>query len=206
MSPCLVAPPLECITSYHFILLDTALRSYPCRSLIYKNRVMSRSSFLYQPPCSIRSFTTSFIHGHVRWRLVLTICPDSKVSLTTLFKRARSTVDAQTINVTPCLDDYEFLRTLGTGANATVYLVREKHTANLYAVKAVDKYTAGGRKIACSTVINEQAALRAMNGNDFILPLHACFHDTENYYLVTVSSCFHSLSPLTAGIGIPPWR
>ncbi|KAH9989411.1 kinase-like domain-containing protein [Russula compacta] len=100
-------------------------------------------------------------------------------------ERARSTADAQTANVTPCLDDYEFLRTLGAGANATVYLVREKRTSNLYAVKAVDKYTAGGRKIACSTVINEQAALRAMNGNDFILPLHACFHDTENYYLVT---------------------
>jgi hypothetical protein len=57
----------------------------------------------------------------------------------------------------------------------------------LYALKAVDKYTASGRKIASSTVINEQAALTKLNGSDFILPLHACFHDTENFYLVTVS-------------------
>jgi hypothetical protein len=56
----------------------------------------------------------------------------------------------------------------------------------LYALKAVEKYTAAGRKIAFSTVINEQAALTELNGSDFILPLHACFHDTENFYLVTV--------------------
>lgn len=76
---------------------------------------------------------------------------------------------------------------MGSGANATVYLVREKHTSYLYALKAVEKYTAAGRKIAFSTVINEQAALTELSGNDFILPLHACFHDTENFYLVTVS-------------------
>ncbi|KAI0302995.1 kinase-like domain-containing protein [Russula brevipes] len=98
--------------------------------------------------------------------------------------RTVTAVDAQCANSTPCLDDYEFLRTLGTGGTATVYLVREKRTSHLYALKAVDKYTSAGRKIPCSTVLNEQAALSELNGNDFILPLHACFHDTENYYLV----------------------
>jgi serine/threonine protein kinase len=108
-------------------------------------------------------------------------------------KRAASDIDTHCTLSTPYLDDYEFLRTLGSGANATVYLVREKHTSHLYALKAVDKYTATGKKIACSTVINEQAALTMLNGNDFILPLHACFHDTENYYLVTVRA--HCSSP-----------
>ena len=89
---------------------------------------------------------------------------------------------------TPCLDDYEVLRTLGAGANATVYLVREKHTSHLYALKAVDKYTATGRKVSCSMVINEQSTLTELNGSDFVLPLHACFHDTEYFYFVTVSA------------------
>jgi serine/threonine protein kinase len=101
---------------------------------------------------------------------------------------------AQCATGTPCLDDYEFLRTLGAGANATVYLVREKHTSHLYALKAVDKFTANGRKVSTSMVINEQSTLTELNGNDFVLPLHACFHDSENFYLVTVStqvSCPH---------------
>ncbi|KAI9452989.1 kinase-like domain-containing protein [Russula earlei] len=100
-------------------------------------------------------------------------------------ERPVSAVEAQSPFGTPCLDDYEFLRTLGAGANATVYLVRENRTSHLFALKAVDKYSADGRKIACSTVINEQTALTKLNGSDCILPLHTCFHDTENYYLVT---------------------
>ncbi|KAI9448418.1 kinase-like domain-containing protein [Lactarius indigo] len=97
----------------------------------------------------------------------------------------RSAEPAQCAPGTPCLDDYEVLRTLGAGANATVYLVREKHTSHLYALKAVDKYTASGRKVSSSMVLNEQATLTELNGNDFVLPLHACFHDTESFYLVT---------------------
>jgi serine/threonine protein kinase len=93
-------------------------------------------------------------------------------------------------NTTPCLDDYDVLRTLGTGANATVYLVRERHTSHLYALKAIEKYNASGAKVSSSTVTNEQAILSGLNGSDFILPLHACFHDTENFYLVTVRALF----------------
>lgn len=96
-----------------------------------------------------------------------------------------SAVGAKSANSTPCLDDYEVLHTLGKGANATVYLVREKNTPHLYALKAVDKFNEAGRKVACSTVLNEQAALTKLSGSDFILPLHACFHDTEYWYLVT---------------------
>jgi serine/threonine protein kinase len=92
---------------------------------------------------------------------------------------------AQCATGTPCLDDYEFLRTLGAGANATVYLVREKHTSHLYALKAVYKFTSNGRKVSSSMVISEQSTLAELNGNDFVLPLHACFHDSENFYLVT---------------------
>ncbi|KAN0124444.1 Protein kinase-like domain containing protein [Russula decolorans] len=100
-------------------------------------------------------------------------------------ERPVSAVGAKPANSTPCLDDYEVLCNLGKGANATVYLVREKNTRHLYALKAVDKFTEAGRKVACSTVLNEQAALTKLSGSEFILPLHACFHDTEYWYLVT---------------------
>jgi protein kinase A len=97
---------------------------------------------------------------------------------------------------------------LGKGANATVYLVQEKNTPHLYALKAVDKFTEAGRKVACSTVLNEQAALTKLSGSDFILPLHACFHDTEYWYLVTVRvEVFQSTAfSLMVEIGVPPWR
>ena len=120
-------------------------------------------------------------------------CPSLTILL--FLKRTVSAVEAKSVNGTPCLDDYEFLRTLarGAGANATVYLVQDKHTSHMYALKAVDKHTPDGRKIACSAVLKEQAALTKLYGNDFTLPLHACFHDTENYYLVTVRT--HAFNP-----------
>jgi hypothetical protein len=42
------------------------------------------------------------------------------------------------------------------------------------------------RGVALNTAINEKDALTKLSGNDFILPLYASFHDTKNYYLVTV--------------------
>ena len=45
-------------------------------------------------------------------------------------------------------------------------------------------------------VINEQFTLSELNGNGFTLPLHACFHNTEYFYLETVSAQVMSLAPL----------
>ena len=124
---------------------------------------------------------------HPRARLV-EVCPQLALHYDCVLNHPLFVQSARCATGTPCLDDYDFLRTLGAGANATVYLVREKHTSHLYALKAVDKFTTNGRKVSSSMVINEQSALAELNGNDFVLPLHACFHDTENFYLVTVSA------------------
>ena len=70
---------------------------------------------------------------------------------------------------------------LSVGEDTAVYLVQEKNTTHLYALKVIDKR---GRDV--STILNEQAALTKLSGSDFILPLHACFHDTEFWYLLTV--------------------
>ncbi|KAI0269380.1 kinase-like domain-containing protein [Gloeopeniophorella convolvens] len=66
-----------------------------------------------------------------------------------------------------------------------VYLAREKRTSALYALKAVDKIRSNGKEVPYEVVANERTVLVELNGNDFVLPLHACFHDTENYYFVT---------------------
>ena len=67
------------------------------------------------------------------------------------------------------------------GYSTANYLVREKNTPHLYVVKAVNKFC---RHV--STVLNERDALTKLSGSDLILPLHACFHDTEYWYLLTV--------------------
>ena len=114
----------------------------------------------------------------------LEVCPDFVIGLD-----FNQILLVQPATTTPRLDDYELLRFLGEGANATVYLVREKQTSHLYALKAVEKYDpATGRKVSWDMVKNEQSTLRELNGNDFVLPLHACFHDSENFYLVTASA------------------
>ncbi len=134
----------------------------------------------------LHSRIQSIVHSRVRSEEV---CPEFAIGLDDGFLNHILVLQpAQCATGTPCFDDYEILRTLGTGAHAVVYLVREKQTSHLYALKAVYKYTEAGRRVSWSTVINERTTLMELSGNDFILPLHACFHDTDYFYFVTVSA------------------
>jgi serine/threonine protein kinase len=90
----------------------------------------------------------------------------------------------------PCLGDFTILRSLGDGSSGTVYLVRENDTGGLYALKAIPKQNLCGKQFEIDTVMAERNALLDLRGDDFILQLRACFHDSKNYYLVTVSDAF----------------
>lgn len=87
---------------------------------------------------------------------------------------------------TPCLEDFTILCGLGDGSSATVHLVRENDTGGLYALKAIPKRRPTGREIGIETVMTERNTLLDLRGDDFILQLRACFHDSRNYYFVTV--------------------
>jgi hypothetical protein len=93
---------------------------------------------------------------------------------------------------------------LSSGKITIVYLVREKNTPHLYVLKVITKFW---RHV--STVLNEQAALTRLSGSDFILPLRACFHDTDYWYLLTVRvEVFQSDAAISlmVEIGVYPWR
>ncbi|KAI0276922.1 kinase-like domain-containing protein [Russula aff. rugulosa BPL654] len=79
-------------------------------------------------------------------------------------ERVVSPVSAKPANDNPRHDDYDILRMLSVGEDTAVYLVREKNTTLLYALKVIDKR---GRDV--STILNEQAALAKLSGSDFIL-------------------------------------
>ena len=86
----------------------------------------------------------------------------------------------------PCLDDFTILRRLGDGSSGTVHLVRENDTGGLYALKAIPKRKTFGKELRVENVMTERNTLLELRGDDFILQLRACFHDSMNYYLVTV--------------------
>ena len=86
----------------------------------------------------------------------------------------------------PCLDDFTILRGLGDGSSGTVHLVRESETGGLYALKAIPKRKLCGRELQIDIVMTERNTLLDLRGDDFILQLRACFHDSRNYYFVTV--------------------
>ncbi|KAI9466634.1 kinase-like domain-containing protein [Lactarius psammicola] len=85
----------------------------------------------------------------------------------------------------PRLDDFTVLRSLGDGSSGEVYLVRENDTSGLYALKVIPKRKLSGTLLAIETVMAERNLLLDLRGNDFILQIRACFHDSRNYYLVT---------------------
>jgi len=86
----------------------------------------------------------------------------------------------------PCLDDFTILSSVGDGSSGTVYIVRENDTGGLYALKAIPKRKPCGKEIRVDIVMTERNTLLDLHGDDFILQLRACFHDSRNYYLVTV--------------------
>jgi serine/threonine protein kinase len=86
----------------------------------------------------------------------------------------------------PCLDDFTILNSLGDGSSGTVYIVREKDTGGFYALKAIPKRKPCGKELTIDAVMTERDTLLDLRGDDFILQLRACFHDSRNYYLATV--------------------
>ena len=86
----------------------------------------------------------------------------------------------------PRLENFTVLQCLGDGSSGEVYLVRENDTGGLYALKVIPKRKLSGTLLAIETVMAERNLLLDLRGNDFILQVRACFHDSRNYYLVTV--------------------
>ena len=83
------------------------------------------------------------------------------------------------------IKDFSLRYVLGAGAQGKVYLAKGpiKTLPHFYAIKVVDKRKmVGGTKM----MLEEQRVLKQLKGHPFILGLQASFHDTRNFYLVTV--------------------
>ena len=82
----------------------------------------------------------------------------------------------------PSIDDYEFIKRLGQGAFAEVFLMRNKADKNLYAIKKVSKSLLK-REGKIEQAIRERELLSSLN-HQGIVKLHRAFHDPSYLYLV----------------------
>jgi serine/threonine protein kinase len=83
------------------------------------------------------------------------------------------------------LQDFEHLALIGSGATCSVYLVRQKSTGGLYALKQAAKLDQP------ADIQNEQDILKSISGLSdapkSLLALEASWSDAGFYYLLTVS-------------------
>lgn len=81
------------------------------------------------------------------------------------------------------IEDFDMRRLLGSGAQGQVYLATRRSAS--YAIKVVSK-----ARLMAGTVqmIQEQDLLRKLQGGMFVLGIEASFHDSANFYLLSVSS------------------
>lgn len=83
---------------------------------------------------------------------------------------------------TACLDDFERIKTLGTGSFGRVMLVQHKQTKDYYAMKILDKQKVVKLKQVEHT-LNEKKILQAINF-PFLVSLEFHFKDNSNLYMV----------------------
>ncbi|CAB1354087.1 unnamed protein product [Coregonus sp. 'balchen'] len=75
-------------------------------------------------------------------------------------------------------DVFEFKQALGSGSFSEVYLVREKKTGNLYALKCLKK-----KHLSCSKLENEITVLKKIR-HDNVIGLEDFYETRTHYYLV----------------------
>jgi hypothetical protein len=87
------------------------------------------------------------------------------------------------ISATPAVrpEDFRPVRLISEGVSGKVYLVQDKFTEEVFALKVIRK-----RLHNLTRVANEKDALCKAAGDPWFLSLEASMHDDTNFYLVTV--------------------
>jgi len=87
----------------------------------------------------------------------------------------------------PSLRNFDFIKVLGTGGFATVYMVRKRTTGMLYAMKLVKKVGVQHDQVKFAQVYTERQILEQLK-NPFLVSLHYAFV-TTNYYCLVIDLC-----------------
>ena len=78
-------------------------------------------------------------------------------------------------------EDFRPIRLISQGVSGKVYLVQDKFSKELFALKVIRK-----RLLNLTRIINEKDTLCKITGSPWFLSLEASMHDDTNFYLLTV--------------------
>lgn len=81
-----------------------------------------------------------------------------------------------------CLEDFQILRTLGTGSFGRVHLVRSNHNGRFYALKVLKKLTIVKLKQVEHT--NDERRMLSIVSHPFIIRMWGTFQDSEQVFMV----------------------
>ena len=86
---------------------------------------------------------------------------------------------------TVSLNDFEILSQVGKGASGRVFLVKDRHTAELLALKVIEKTSVYENDDAYRHALDERLVLEMACDHPFILNLRYAFQTSKRLYLVT---------------------
>jgi len=101
---------------------------------------------------------------------------------------AKDEIEEERLNKqVPSLRNFDFIKVLGTGGFATVYMVRKRTTGMLYAMKLVKKDGVKQDAVKFAQVYTERQILQQLS-NPFLVSLHYAFV-TTNYFCLVIDLC-----------------
>jgi hypothetical protein len=161
-----------------------------CQSISTENRCTNYSSELLEAVSPCTKIEGGAPYNHKPIFLSLPSSPHTISSTTAINPSTTTLVDAPRVHQ---LQDFLIIEKLGSGASGTVYKAKSQLTSSILALKVIRKNNLSLSQL--EDVVSEQVALRRMDGHLGFLQLESSFHDSENFYLATVSKlllAFHN--------------
>lgn len=177
------------VTADRFMVISFLNLCFVCHQIIHTSQTSGHAK-RYGSPVSLAPGSPSFLTCSRELSRFPTpgLCTAVTTATDCLSVPPTPTVPSYSIVVTPPrilrTEDFVGLKRLGEGGHGKVFLVQDKITSGLFALKVIEK---DGLHISSyARIFEEQMIMKVLEGSERCVTVKGSFQDHENFYILTV--------------------